>query len=48
MKYEITEEERSHIEKYRDLLPEFQKVADANMQELLQLQTTVMRAALAE
>lgn len=43
MKYDLTAEEAQHIEAYRNLLDEFKKAADANLEELFTLQTEVMR-----
>lgn len=34
MKYELSAEEFEHIEKYRDLLPEYRKAADENIKTL--------------
>lgn len=46
--YELSQEEINHIEKYRDLLDDFQKAADANMQTLFELQTTTVKQLLGQ
>lgn len=46
MKYELVEEEIQHIEKFRNLLPEFQKALDANLQALFDLQTEIVKEAI--
>ena len=43
MKYELSAEEAQHIERYRDLLPEFQSALDRQMQILFELQTQLMK-----
>lgn len=43
MKYELSAEEIQHIERYRDLLPEFQSTLDKQMQGLFELQTQLMK-----
>ena len=43
MQYELSAEEIQHIEKYRDLLPEFQVALDKQMQALFELQTQIMK-----
>lgn len=43
MQYELSTEEIRHIEKYRDLLPEFQKALDKEMKVLFELQTKLMK-----
>lgn len=46
MNYELSQEEIDHIEKYRDLLPEFQKALDKNQQVLFELQTDIVKQAI--
>lgn len=46
MKYELSEEEIQHIENFRNLLPEFQKALDANLQSLFDLQTDIVKEAI--
>ena len=46
MKYELSDEEVQLIENYRNLLPEFQKSADANLQTLFELQTEIIKQAI--
>lgn len=43
MSCDLTAEEYAHIEKYRDLLPEFQAALDKQMQTLFDLQTQIMK-----
>ena len=43
MQYELSTEEIRHIEKYRDLLPEFQAALDKQLQTLFELQTQIMK-----
>lgn len=43
MEYELSAEEIQHIERYRDLLPEFQSALDKQMQSLFELQTQIMK-----
>lgn len=43
MQYELSEQEIQHIEKYRNLLPEFQKALDKQAKVLFDLQTQIMR-----
>ena len=43
MQYELSTEEIRHIEKYRDLLPEFQATLDKQLQTLFELQTQIMK-----
>lgn len=43
MQYELSAEEIRHIEKYRDLLPEFQTALDKQLQTLFELQTQIMK-----
>lgn len=43
MQYELSAEEIQHIEKYRDLLSEFQTALDKQMQALFELQTQIMK-----
>ena len=43
MQYELSTEEIRHIEKYRDLLPEFQEALDKQLQALFELQTQIMK-----
>lgn len=46
MKYDLTEEEVQHVEKYRDLLPKFQEALDKHAQALFELQTRIVRESL--
>lgn len=39
----LSKQESQHMEKYRDLLPEFQKALDEEMNVLFDLQTTLMK-----
>lgn len=43
MEYELSAEEIQHIERYRDLLPEFQSALDKHMLSLFELQTQIMK-----
>lgn len=46
MKYELSAEEIQHIERYRDLLPEFQEALDKQLQALSELQRQVVKEVL--
>lgn len=46
MKYELSAEEIQHIERYRDLLPEFQEALDKQLQVLFELQRQLVKEAL--
>ena len=46
MKYELSAEEIQHIERYRDLLPEFQETLDKQLQVLFELQRQLIKDAL--
>jgi hypothetical protein len=46
MKYELTEKEAQYIEKYRDLLPEFQEALEKHAQTLFELQTRIVKESL--
>ena len=46
MMCELSKQETQHIEKYRDLRPEFQKALDREMKVLFELQTTLMKETL--
>ena len=46
MKYELSEAEVRHIEKYRDLLPEFQEALNKHAQALFELQTSIVKELL--
>lgn len=46
MKYELSTEEIQHIERYRELLPEFQAALDSQMKVLFDLQTTIVKEAI--
>lgn len=46
MKYELSAEEVQHIERYRDLLPEFQEALDKQLQVLFELQRQIVKEAL--
>lgn len=46
MKYELSAEEIQHIERYRDLLPEFQEALDKQLQALFELQRQIVKEAL--
>ena len=46
MKYELSAEEIQHIERYRDLLPEFQEALDKQFQVLFELQRQIVKEAL--
>lgn len=48
MKYELSEQEIQHIEKYRELLDEYQKALDENMQTLFDLQTRIIKELIAK
>ena len=48
MKYELSSEEIRHIERYRDLLPEFQETLDKQIDALFDLQTRVVKEMLQE
>lgn len=43
MKYELSAEEIQFIERYRDLLPEFQATLDVQMKALSDLQTSIVK-----
>lgn len=43
MEYELSAEEIQHIERYRDLLPEFQSALEKQMQALFELQTQIAK-----
>lgn len=43
MLYELSQEEISHIEKYRELTEEFQTALDAQMKVLFDLQTALFK-----
>lgn len=43
MKYELSPEEIQHIERYRELLPEFQAALDAQMKVLFELQNGIVK-----
>lgn len=45
MKYEISKEEMQHIERYRDLLPEFQAASDKQLEALFELQKQIIKDA---
>ncbi len=46
MLYELSQEEISHIEKYRDLTEEFQTALDVQMKVLFGLQTAIFKEAI--
>ena len=46
MKYELSTEELRHIERYRNLLPEFQEALDKQMQTLFELQRQIVKEAI--
>ena len=46
MKYELSAEGIQHIERYRDLSPEFQAVIDKQIQALFELQRQLVKEAL--
>ena len=46
MKYELSAEEIQHIERYRDLLPEFQEALDKQITALFELQKQIMKETL--
>ena len=46
MKYELSEKEIQHIERYRDLLPEFQDALDKQLQTLFELQGQIVKEVL--
>lgn len=48
MKYELSTEEIRHIERYRDLLPEFQEALDKQMQALFELQRRILKDAITQ
>lgn len=45
MQYELSIQEVQHIERYRDLLPEFQSVLDTHLQSYFELQTQLLKDA---
>ena len=40
---ELSEQEALHLERYRDLLPEFQEALDKEIKVLFELQTQLMK-----
>ena len=48
MKYDLSEEEVQFIEKYRDLLPEFQAALDEQAKILFDLQTKVVKELISQ
>lgn len=46
MQYELSKQEIQHIEKYRDLLPEFQNALDNQMKTLFELQTKIIHESI--
>lgn len=46
MQYDLSKQEIQHIEKYRNLLPEFQKALDKQMKALFELQTKIIHESL--
>lgn len=46
MKYELSAEEIQHIDRYRDLLPEFQEALDKQLQALFELQKQIVKEVL--
>lgn len=46
MQYELSKQEAQHIEKYRNLLPEFQKALDKQAKVLYDLQTHLIRESI--
>ena len=46
MNYELSAEELQHIERYRDLLPEFQEALDKQIQALFELQRQIVKEAI--
>jgi hypothetical protein len=46
MKYELSENEIQLVEKYRDLLPEFQKALENQAHILFELQTSIVKELL--
>ena len=40
---ELSEQEARHLERYRDLLPEFQEALDKEIKVLFELQTQLMK-----
>ena len=46
MKCELSSEEAQHIERYRDLLPEFQKALDKQLNALFELQRQILKETL--
>lgn len=46
MKYELSTEEIQHIERYRDLLPEFQNTLDKQLEVLFGLQRQIIKESL--
>lgn len=46
MKYELSAEEIQHIERYRNLLSEFQEALDKQIDVLFDLQTRVVKEML--
>lgn len=43
MKYELSTEEIKHIERYRDLLPEFQEALNKQVETLFELQQQIVK-----
>lgn len=48
MKYELSEDEIQLVEKYRDLLPEFQEALNKHSQALFELQTGIFKELLGQ
>lgn len=48
MKYELSKEEIRHIERYRDLLPEFREALDKQLQALFELQRQILKDAITQ
>lgn len=46
MKYELSEKEIQHIERYRNLTEEFQTALDSQIQVLFDLQSSVVKGIL--
>lgn len=46
MRYDLSDQEARFIERYRDLLPEFQKMAGKQLDNLFELQTDIVKMAI--
>ena len=46
MRYELSDQEARFMERYRDLLPEFQKMVGKQLDDLFGLQTDIVKIAI--